>query len=123
MAPGKGRHDLLSPFANSELAKHMERGALKYEPRNWERGLPLSSFVDSGKRHMELLLMGEETEPHAVAALWNMHCLVHTIEMIKLGLLPAELDDLPKYLKKPSLYADSGPYHDVTTPTPNIVID
>ena len=100
MAPGKGRFDLLSPLADAELAKHMERGATKYSARNWEQGLPLSSFVDSARRHLGQLLLGDETEPHAVAALWNLHCLVHTQEAIRLGLLPEDLDDLPKYLQQ-----------------------
>lgn len=100
MAPGKGRFDLLSPFADSELAKHFERGAVKYAERNWEKGLTLSTYIDSARRHLGQLLLGEEAEPHATAALWNLHCLVHTIEAIKLGLLPPELDDLPKYLQK-----------------------
>lgn len=98
MAPGKGRFDLLSPFANAALAEHMERGAVKYAPRNWEKGLPLSSFVDSATRHLGMIMMGETAEPHAVAALWNLHCLVHTQMMIEQGILPKELDDLPDYL-------------------------
>lgn len=98
MAPGKGRFDLLSPLALFELAKHMEAGAVKYSPRNWEKGLPLSSFVDSAMRHLSQLMIGDVTEPHAVAALWNLHCLVHTIEAIERGILDPELDDLPQYL-------------------------
>lgn len=109
MAPGKGRFDLLSPFADARLAEHMERGALKYDERNWEKGLTLSSFVDSARRHLGQLLLGDTTEPHAVAALWNMHCLVHTQEAIRLGLLPSELDDLPSYLQSDSADEDINP--------------
>ena len=101
MAPRKGRFDLLSPFADQELAKHFENGAIKYSARNWEQGLPLSSFVDSARRHLNQLILGDESEPHAVAALWNLHCLVHTQAAIALGILPPELDDLPKYLQQP----------------------
>ncbi len=99
MAPGKGRFDLLSPLADEALAQHMERGAIKYDDRNWEKGLALSSFIDSARRHLNQLLLGDETEPHAVAALWNLHCLVHTQEAIRLGILSEDLDDLPKYLQ------------------------
>lgn len=119
MAEGKGRFDLLSPFALEELARHMERGAVKYAPRNWERGIPLSSFVDSAQRHLGDVLKGRTNEPHAVAALWNLHGLVHTQIMIEMGLLPAELDDLPHYMDSESLdtAADSGPpYNGDTTP-------
>ena len=100
MAPGKGRFDLLSPLAEAALAEHMERGAIKYHDRNWEQGLPLSSYIDSARRHLGLLLLGDTSEPHAVAALWNLHCLMHTIKAIELGILPAELDNLPKYLQQ-----------------------
>ncbi len=95
-APGKGRFDLISPIAMTKLAKLLEQGALKYEARNWEKGLPLHTFVDSGMRHLMMLMMAEDEsrEDHAVAALWNMMALVHTREMIDRGLLPAELDDL-----------------------------
>ena len=106
-APGKGRYDLISPIAEDALAKLLEKGALKYTQvledgtvvdgaRNWEKGLPLHTFVDSAKRHLRMLLMaeGEDYEDHAVAALWNCMALVHTREMIRRGLLPAELDDL-----------------------------
>jgi hypothetical protein len=95
-APGKGRFDLISPIAMTKLAKLLEQGALKYEARNWELGLPLHTFVDSGMRHLAMLMMGEpeDQEDHAVAALWNMMALVHTREMIDRGLLPQELDDL-----------------------------
>ena len=107
-APGKGRFDLLSPFAEAELAKHFEKGTFKYEARNWEAGLPLSDMIDSARRHLGQLVMGDESEPHAVAALWNLHCLVHTQEMIRLGLLPEELDDLPKYLQQNPQEAESS---------------
>lgn len=93
-APGKGRYDLISPIAMDKLAKLLEKGALKYEARNWELGLPLHTFVDSGMRHMRMFLEGDLSEDHAVAWLWNAMALVHTLEMIDRGLLPPELDDL-----------------------------
>jgi len=97
----KGRYDLISPIAMKRLAKHFQNGAIKYGDRNWEKGIPLHSFFDSGKRHlddyMECRMMGkEQDEDHLAAALWNIQCLIHTEEMIKRGKLPEELDDLPK---------------------------
>lgn len=32
---GKGRYDLVSPFAMRRLAQHYENGAQKYADRNW----------------------------------------------------------------------------------------
>ena len=50
-----------------ELAKHYEDG-----DRNWEKGLPLHSFIDSGVRHYLKHLSGFMDEPHDRAFLWNM---------------------------------------------------
>ena len=44
---GKGRYDLVSPFAMRRLAQHYENGAQKYADRNWEKGMPFSRYVDS----------------------------------------------------------------------------
>lgn len=107
IAPGKGRYDLISPFAMRQLAKLLEKGAKKYTKynadgtvkergeRNWEKGLPLSTFVDSASRHLGQLLEGDDTEDHAAAAFWNMMAYMHTRHEIRAGRLPAELDDMP----------------------------
>lgn len=55
-----------------ELAKHYEDGARKYADRNWQKGLPLHSFIDSGVRHYLKYLSGFTDEPHERAFLWNM---------------------------------------------------
>ena len=34
-----------------EVAKHYEDGAKKYAERNWEQGIPLHCYIDSGVRH------------------------------------------------------------------------
>lgn len=91
---GKGRFDLLSPYALRAWAKHSEDGAEKYSPRNWEKGQPLSWYLDSGGRHWSQLLAGDTDEDHAAAWMWNAAAFIHTREMIRQGKLPAELDDL-----------------------------
>lgn len=49
---GKGRFDLIPPEALQALAERLEVGAKHYGERNWEKGQPLSWFVDSGMRHL-----------------------------------------------------------------------
>ena len=93
---GKGRCDLLPARALLRLARHFEGGATKYGDRNWERGQPLSVYADSGLRHLLQALAGRADEDHFIAAAWNLLCLVDTQERIAAGLLPRELDDLPK---------------------------
>lgn len=95
-ADGKGRFDLLPTFALLAYARQMERGAARYAARNWEQGIPASVFVNSAMRHLLKALAGFDDEPHLDAAIWNIGCLIETLERVKRGLLPAELDDLPK---------------------------
>ena len=93
---GKGRYDLLPVLATMRLAKHFEGGAIKYGIRNWEKGIPLSSYMDSAMRHLYKYLVGMRDEDHLVACVWNLMCLMDTETSILVGTLPKELNDLPK---------------------------
>lgn len=57
-----------------EYAIQLENGAIKYGPRNWQNGIPLDRYVDSGIRHYMKHLRGDNDERHDRAALWNMLC-------------------------------------------------
>lgn len=92
---GKGRFDLLPPWAIEQLAKLYEAGCMKYGDRNWEKGIPLSRYVDSALRHTFKVLRGDADEDHLLAAAWNLVCALDTRERIKRGILPATLDNLP----------------------------
>lgn len=92
---GKGRMDLMPTRALFEVAKIFETGALKYAERNWEKGIPLSRFFDSGIRHAYKYLRGDRDEPHDAMAVWNLLCLIETRMRIEEGLLPESLNDLP----------------------------
>lgn len=91
----KGMFSLLPVDTLFALAKHFEVGGRKYALRNWEKGIPLSNYYDSAQRHLHKWLRGDRDEPHLIAALWNLSCLYQTDIWIRLGLLPAELNDLP----------------------------
>jgi len=93
---GKGRMDLLPVSALIEVAKIFEEGGKKYAPRNWEKGINLSRFMDSGLRHAMKHLRGDRDEPHLAMAAWNFLCCLDTQERIAAGLLPMELNDLPR---------------------------
>lgn len=88
---GKGRMDLLPLRALREVSKIFEAGAKKYAADNWRKGIPIERFVDSGKRHLDKWIMGEDDEPHLAQACWNMLCLLETVLMIQEGKLPDEL--------------------------------
>ena len=55
-----------------EVSKHYEDGARKYADRNWEKGMPVHCFIDSGVRHYLKFLRGDKDEPHDRAFIWNM---------------------------------------------------
>jgi hypothetical protein len=96
---GKGRYDLISPIALEALAVHYERGSKKYSERNWEKGGPLSRFMDSAIRHLNKYMKGMRDEDHLSACCWNCFCVIHLEEMIRLGKLPNDLNDLPNYME------------------------
>ncbi len=91
---GKGRFDLISPFAEERLAKWFELGAKKYADRNWEKGMKFSRYLDSAKRHINKYVQGDETEDNLAAAVWNLMAIIHHEELGEL-----ENDDLPHYIR------------------------
>jgi hypothetical protein len=93
---GKGRFDLLPVHAITRLAKHYENGAVKYGESNWRKGIPLNRYLDSALRHLFRFMDGERDEDHAIAAAWNILCLVETEYMIEKNILPKDLDTLRK---------------------------
>lgn len=97
-AVDKGRFDLVTPIALRRLAGLYERGAVKYDARNWEKGQPLSVFMDCAMRHLQKHLMGYRDEDHLGAVLWNIAAIMHIEHQIAREKLPAELDDLPCYV-------------------------
>ena len=92
---GKGRFDLLPWDALWEVSKIFEKGANKYEARNWEKGINYSAFLDSAIRHLTKFQLGWTDEPHLAMAAWNVLCLLTTAIRVGDGILPKELADLP----------------------------
>jgi TPP-dependent pyruvate/acetoin dehydrogenase alpha subunit len=91
---GKGRPSLIPIAALRAVARRFEDGAEKYQERNWEKGIPLSRFIDSLYRHLWAYMEGDESEDHLGAIIWNAMCLAQTSEWIEQGLLPDSLDDI-----------------------------
>ena len=93
---GRGRFDLIPPEALEMLAKHYEAGLEHYPEGNWRKGISLKRYMNSAMRHINKYRLGHRDEPHLVSALWNIIGFLVTEEMISVGLVPEELDDLPK---------------------------
>lgn len=101
MHEGKGRFDLLPMCVLMRLAKHYEKGALKYEERNWEKGISAHSFADSAFRHMVKYMDGWTDEDHLIAAIWNLCGLAWTEEKKpELIDIPARSGDCIDYQKE-----------------------
>ncbi len=60
------------PTAILEVSKHYSDGAKKYTERNWEKGINLHCYIDSGVRHYLKWSKGDSDEPHDRAFLWNL---------------------------------------------------
>lgn len=61
-----------------DVSVHFEEGAKKYGERNWEKGIPVSRYIDSGVRHYLKYLRGDDDERHDRAFCWNMMCAIWT---------------------------------------------
>ena len=92
---GKGRYDLITPLGLKRLAIVMEKGAKKYEARNWEKGMEFSRLLDSAQRHLEQFKMGLTDEDHLAHAAFNIFAIQHFQELGR-----TDLDDLPHYMEK-----------------------
>ncbi len=92
--------ELLSPYSLWQLSTWLGKGAEKYAPRNWEKGIPFSVCLGKLKRHLAEYEMGKTDEPHLDAVGFWWHALTHYEAMIKLGKLPTSLNDLPMYEKQ-----------------------
>lgn len=62
-----------------EVAKQYEAGANKYGEHNWEKGIPLHSYIDSAVRHYLKCLRGDNDEPHDRAFVWNILGAIWTL--------------------------------------------
>ena len=80
-----------------EVSKHYEEGCKKYGERNWEKGILLHCYIDSGVRHYLKYLRGDTDEPHDRAFVWNMLGAIwthkHLPEMIDLPFKEKKTDD------------------------------
>ena len=83
---GKGRFDLLQVQALKRVAVVLEGGAVKYDPRNWEKGIPISRMFDSAMRHLSQAIQGKQDEDHLGQAVWNLLCVMEYEERYKDGM-------------------------------------
>lgn len=86
---GKPRHGLLPPEWTDALAEVATKGAEKYVPRNWEKGMDPDFMIDSLNRHLNSFRKGERYDlgkntvedpgtgcHHLAHAAWNILALL-----------------------------------------------
>ena len=98
---GKPRPDLIDPFFAWALGERLAFGEAQHGGERAGRlGRPVktSESLACMERHIAQAKMGLEDEKHWAAAAFNLMVLIGTRERIARGLLPPELDDLPKCL-------------------------
>lgn len=92
---GKTKFSLIPAHWTRVLAQILTKGAEKYAPRNWEKGLVHSEVLDSLYRHLDAFLSGERYDPetkchHLGHVAWNALALM-TFDLNDTG-----SDDLPE---------------------------
>lgn len=92
---GKTKFSLIPAHWTRVLAQILTKGAEKYAPRNWEKGLVHSEVLDSLHRHLDAFLSGERYDPetkchHLGHVAWNALALM-TFDLNDTG-----SDDLPE---------------------------
>lgn len=85
---GKTRYDLIDWFSQQQKAQVFTKGAIKYEPNNWLRGMKWSKCYASALRHAAAWMRGEDydIDPNCQACKeskesGNWTCTNHTGEL------------------------------------------
>lgn len=86
----------LYPFdAMTEACQVLHFGALKYAPRNWEKGIATSRLLDSAFRHLIAYANGQDHDQESgLSHLAHLHCCVAFMQ--RLRKTHPELDDRVK---------------------------
>lgn len=86
---GKGRMDLLPMCSLIRVSKHFEDSLQNYPERNWEKGMPMHTMLDSALRHLVKYMDGQHDEDHLSAAASNILMAMHMEEK------HPEMQDIP----------------------------
>jgi hypothetical protein len=95
---GKGAFHWMPQSALFLVSRIYENGNRQRGIRNWEKGMPISEYIDSAQRHLAKYLAGFRDEPHLCMAAWNILGALQTSIWIRMGLRPKELNDLPDHI-------------------------
>ena len=93
------RYDLISPLFLRRVSIHYQKGGINYGDRNWELGMPAMVTWDSTTRHFNnwIEAVPDDEEDHMGAVGWNLMCTMHTIEMVRRGMLKEDMYTPPMH--------------------------
>ena len=93
------RYDRISPVFFRRVSIHYQKGGINYGDRNWELGMPVLVCWDSATRHFNNWIehLPEDNEDHMGAVGWNIMCMMHTIEMVRRGILGDDMYEPPMH--------------------------
>ena len=74
---GKGRPDLISPFATKRIGAWLELGAVRYGAHNWEKGMPFNIYLQGLERHLIEFKIGDTSEDHLAAICFAAMAIMH----------------------------------------------
>lgn len=69
---GKPKMSLIPHEELMRVLVHYRAGADSKGANNWKLGMKLTELYDSAQRHLTSWFMGDKTEDHAAAAIWNI---------------------------------------------------
>lgn len=105
---GKLRYDLLPHLPIKELVKVLTKGAEKYAPRNWEKGLPWTDVIASLKRHVAAWEAGEDYDQET-GCNHLAHAMCNAMFILEYYKTHPELDSRTHgYLKQRKIALDVG---------------
>lgn len=107
----KGRCDLLPMCALIRLSKYFQDNLGNHPERNWEKGIPIHSYIDSALRHLFKYVDGRTDEDHLCAASWNVLCAMWTEEKLP-GMqdIPSRPGSLDKKIGEEAIGKDTCKY-------------
>jgi len=93
---------VISPKTYTRLAYHYSHGAKKYDPWNWAKGMPLSTFHASLMRHIYAFISDEPDEDHLSAIFFNAASILHFKQINR-----HDVDDISPRLEEWASYASN----------------
>lgn len=91
---GKTRHDLVPAYAQEQYARVLTKGAEKYAPGNWMKGMAWSKVIASLERHLQAIKGGEDFDPED-EILHSAHIMCNAAFLTEYYKIYPEGDDRP----------------------------